>query len=77
MFCFQLLLLNSTCANTAWTLERAASDGQLEVLQWIRANDTDGDIWDEVTVRRFGDHRSPRKQEVLRWLRDFPYNRNQ
>jgi hypothetical protein len=40
--------------------------GQLEVLQWMRENDTVGEVWSERLVRTHA--AGPRKQEVLTWL---------
>ena len=48
------------------TCRYAASDGQLEVLQWVRENDANGEAWNEDRVRACAV--GPRKQEVLTWL---------
>jgi hypothetical protein len=44
----------------------AAQAGHLEVLQWVRENDANGEAWDEFCVRTHA--AGPRKQEVLTWL---------
>jgi hypothetical protein len=44
----------------------ATNAGQLEVLQWMRANDAAGEVWNEDNVRIYA--AGPRKQEVLMWL---------
>jgi len=44
----------------------AAAASQLEVLQWVRDNDADGQVWAESTVRICAG--GPRNQEVLTWL---------
>ena len=57
----------STAARGTGTFAcNAAAAGQLEVLQWVRENDTTGEVWNETRVRR--NAAGPRKQEVLTWL---------
>jgi hypothetical protein len=50
----------------AYTCIHAAMGGQLEILQWVRENDTTSEVWDERCVRLFA--AGPRKLEVLTWL---------
>jgi hypothetical protein len=44
----------------------AAINGHLDMLQWARANDATGAVWDEDDVRRYTG--GSMQQEVLRWL---------
>ena len=71
------LLCTDTCAVPQWAREHgcpwnshvfslAAVGGQLEVLQWVRDFDANGEVWREDLVRHYAG--GARKQEVLAWL---------
>ena len=57
----------STAARGTRTFHFMPLCTDMEVLQWVRENDADGEAWwDEDCVRR--NAAGPRKQEVLTWL---------